>query len=113
MKQEIPYRRVVLRGALAAGCSLWVPILLSGCDSKKGADSTGSAPASSPASSAKSAAPAASTKVTQANAQYQTQPKGEQKGAGCVHFISGSNPCMLVEGQISPEGWCSLWAKKA
>ena len=28
MKEEIPSRRVVLRGALAVGCSLFVPIAL-------------------------------------------------------------------------------------
>src|ERR1700693_3223825 len=109
MKEEIPPRRVVLRGALAVGCSLWVPMALSGSDSKKGANSTSSAPATS----AKSAAPAATTKVPQANVQYQTQPKGEQKCGRCLHFIAESNTCKLVDGQISPEGWCSLWAKKA
>ncbi len=113
MTEEIPPRRVVLRRALAVGCSLWVPIALSGCDSKKGANSTSSAPASSPAPGANSAAPAAARKVPQASVQYQTQPKGEQKCGGCVHFIAESNTCMLVDGRISPEGWCSLWAKKA
>jgi hypothetical protein len=44
--------------------------------------------------------------------QYQTQPKGEQKCAGCQHFIAESNACKLVEGQISPDGWCILWAGK-
>ena len=113
MKEEIPPRRVVLRGALAVGCSLWVPILLSGCDSKKDANPTSPASGSSSATSANSAAPAATKKVAPASVQYQTQPKGEQKCGGCVHFIAESNACKLVDGQISPEGWCSLWAKKA
>jgi hypothetical protein len=108
-KEEIPPRRVVLRRALAVGCSLWVPIALSGCDSKKGANSTTSAPATG----TKPAAPPATTKVAPATVQYQTQPKGEQKCSGCLHFIAESNTCKLVDGQISPEGWCSLWAKKA
>jgi hypothetical protein len=122
-EQEIPPRRVVLRGALAVGCSLWVPMLLSGCDSKKGADSpdpapagppaTSPAPAAPPATGAKPDAPAAAKKVAQATVQYQPQPKGDQKCSGCVHFIAESNACKLVDGQISPEGWCSLWAKKA
>ncbi len=112
MNEEIPPRRVVLRGALAVGCSLWVPIVLSGCDSKKGANSTSSAPASSPATSANSAAPAATKKLPQENVQYQTQPKGEQNCGRCVNFIAESNTCKVVDGQISPEGWCSLWAKK-
>ena len=115
VKEEIPPRRVVLRGALAVGCSLLVPITLFGCDSKKAANSTGAAPAGSPATSADSAAPATTGKgkVSQASVQYQTQPKGEQKCGACQHFIAGSNTCNLVDGQISPEGWCKLWAEKA
>ncbi len=45
--------------------------------------------------------------------QYQAQPKGEQKCSGCLNFIAESNTCKLVDGQISPDGWCSLWVKKA
>jgi hypothetical protein len=60
-----------------------------------------------------SAAPAAPAKVSQASVKYQTQPKGEQKCANCMHFIAESNTCKLVEGNISPEGWCILWAKAA
>ena len=124
-KEEIPPRRVVLRGALAVGCGLLLPAALFGCDSKKGETSTGAAPAgspptstdagaldSSPAPSAESAAPAAPAKVSQASVQYQTQPKGEQKCSGCLHFVAESNTCNLVEGQISPDGWCTLWTQK-
>jgi len=119
MKEEIPPRRVVLRGALAVGCGLLLPAALFGCDSKKGETSTGAAPAgapdtpaTAPDTSADAAAPAAG-KVSQASVQYQTQPKGEQKCGGCLHFIAESNTCKLVEGQISPDGWCTLWAQKA
>jgi len=97
MKEEIPPRRVVLSGALAVGCSLFVPIALF----------------SSPATGANAAAPTATKKVSKASVQYQTQPKGEQKCANCVNFIAESNTCKLVDGPISPAGWCSLWSKKA
>ena len=110
--EEIPSRRVVLRGALAVGCGLLLPAALFGCDSKKGETATGAAPAGAPDTSADTAAPAAA-KVSQESVQYQAQPKGEQKCDGCMHFIVGSNACALVEGQISPDGWCILWAKKA
>ncbi len=112
MKEEILRRRVVLRGVLAVGCSLFIPVVLSGCDSKKGTDSTSSAPAGTPGTSADSAAPAAK-KVSQASVQYQFQPKGEQKCGNCMNFIAESSTCKLVDGQISPSGWCILWAKKA
>jgi hypothetical protein len=104
---------VVLRGALAVGCGLLLPAALFGCDSKKGENSTGAAPDSSPTPSADTAAPAETAKVSQASVQYQSQPKGEQKCDGCLHFIAESNTCKLVEGQISPDGWCALWAQNA
>ncbi len=53
----------------------------------------------------------AATKVSQVMAGYQTSPKGEAKCAGCSHFQAPSS-CELVEGQISPEGWCKLYKKK-
>jgi len=113
VEEDVPSRRVVLRGALAVGCGLLLPAALFGCDSKKGESSTGAAPDSSPTPSANTAAPAETAKVSQASVQYQTQPKGEQKCGGCLHFIAESNSCKLVEGQISSDGWCSLWAQKA
>jgi len=48
-----------------------------------------------------------------ANVQYQLQPKGEQKCGNCANFIAESNTCKQVDGQISPEGWCVIWTKKA
>lgn len=109
-EEEILSRRVVLRGALAAGCGLLLPSLFAGCDSKKGSYSSSSAPANSPTPGTASAAPG---KVSQASVKYQTHPNGEQKCSGCMNFIPESNTCKLVEGQISPDGWCTLWIKKA
>ena len=111
-QEEIPPRRVMLRGALAVGCGLLVPSVLLGCDSKKSASPTSSAPDSSPVVIPDSAAPATAKKLTQASVQYQTQPKGEQKCSTCINFVE-PNACKLVEGPIIPDGWCSLWAKKA
>ena len=56
--------------------------------------------------------------VTQANAKYQTMPKGANKCAICNYFIPGSKPgangaCKQVAGSISPNGWCQFFAKKA
>ena len=125
---DVPSRRTVLRGALAVGCSLLLPASLLGC-SKKEADTAGTEPPASspematpapmesaaPSSPAptESAAPAAPAKVSQASVQYQTQPKDGKKCVDCMHFIAESNTCKLVEGNISPSGWCVLWAKKA
>jgi hypothetical protein len=78
-----PSRRTVLRGLLAAGCVLYIP----------------------------RSSPAETGKVGKAQAQYQDQPKGDQNCANCTQFVA-PNSCKLVEGSISPTGWCRLWAKK-
>lgn len=110
--EAVPSRRGVLRGALVVGCGFWVPIALSGCDSSKDAGQTSSAPAASPPTSSGSGAPSANAKATQASVQYQAQPKDGKKCADCQHFIAASNACALVEGQISPDGWCTIWTAK-
>ncbi|MDO9365506.1 MAG: high-potential iron-sulfur protein [Methylotenera sp.] len=113
MEEEILPRRIVLRGALAVGCGLLLPTIFAGCDSNKGANSSSSAPTDSATASTSSAAPVPTSKASQASVQYQTQPKGGQKCSECMHFIADSNTCKLVDGQISPDGWCILWVKKA
>jgi len=45
-------------------------------------------------------------------AQYQDTPKNGEKCVDCVHFVEGGQ-CKLVEGEISPEGWCTLFSAKA
>lgn len=111
--EAIPSRRVVLRGALAVGCGLLLPAALMGCDSKKGENATGAAPGGGPGTGMGDAAPAASGKSSQASVQYQAQPKGDQKCDGCLHFMADSNTCKVVDGTISPDGWCTLWTPKA
>jgi hypothetical protein len=111
MKEEIPSRRDVLRGVLAVGCSLLIPAALFGCNAKQGGSSTSTEPISPAAGTAPDAS-ATPGKMTQASVKYQAQPKDGQQCAGCMHFIAGTNTCELVDGQISAEGWCSLWAKK-
>ena len=119
VNEEIPPRRVVLRGALAVGCGLLLPAALFGCDSKKDENATGAAtaPADSTANGTDAtpdaAVPGEPGKSSQASVQYQDQPKGDQKCDGCLHFIAESNTCKVVEGQISPNGWCILWIQKA
>jgi hypothetical protein len=52
---------------------------------------------------------AAQTKLSQAVAKYQDQPRGQQRCETCGYFQPPS-ACKLVEGNISPKGWCQLWA---
>lgn len=116
MRQDIPSRRELLRGTLALGSSLCVPVLFAGCDSKDSAkpvSTTTPSPSPPPAATITENAPPATNKVKKEAVQYQEQPKGDQKCSSCLHFQPESNSCKLVEGSISPDGWCILWAKKA
>jgi hypothetical protein len=54
---------------------------------------------------------AAQAKLSQADAKYQDQPKGDQSCNACQHFQAPSS-CQVVDGTISPQGWCQLFVKK-
>lgn len=77
-------RRNALRNLLAAGCALCLPRFGQ-------AQSQGG--------------------ISKAQAQYQDQPKGDRKCGLCLHFVA-PDACHLVEGKISPEGWCMFWTQK-
>ncbi|MBZ0070346.1 MAG: hypothetical protein K8I04_01235 [Gammaproteobacteria bacterium] len=81
-----PTRRDVLRGLFAAGCALCLQRAV--------------------------AAETQGGKLDKAQAKYQAQPKGDQRCAACMHFLPESRSCKVVAGDISPDGWCILWAKK-
>lgn len=53
----------------------------------------------------------AAAKVKQETVKYQTSPKGESKCENCALFEAPSS-CKNVDGEISPNGWCMIWAKK-
>jgi hypothetical protein len=54
---------------------------------------------------------AAQQKLSQADAKYQGTPKDNQHCDGCVNF-QAPNACKFVQGDISPSGWCLLFAAK-
>jgi hypothetical protein len=51
-------------------------------------------------------------KLSKEDAKYQDMPSGQQRCAGCVHFES-PNACSVVEGTISPNGWCQRYSAKS
>jgi hypothetical protein len=55
--------------------------------------------------------PAYAQKMTKEATKYQDTPKDGLKCKDCVYFQSPA-ACGLVEGKISPDGWCSLYNKK-
>jgi hypothetical protein len=81
--------------------------------SRRAVLSTGAALSLGAATAAALVSPAAAQqKISQADAKYQTTPKGGQRCDGCVNF-QPPNACKFVDGNISPGGWCQLFAAKA
>ena len=44
--------------------------------------------------------------------KYQESPKDGQKCADC-NFFQAPGSCTVVDGTISPNGWCMLYSKKS
>jgi hypothetical protein len=55
---------------------------------------------------------AAQQKISQALANYQGTPKGNDHCEVCTNFQS-PNACKFVQGEISPKGWCQLFSPKS
>ena len=53
----------------------------------------------------------AQVKIGQAVGNYQNTPKGDQRCDRCINF-QPPNACKFVQGDISPSGWCQLFAPK-
>jgi len=51
------------------------------------------------------------TKSPQSSAGYQNTSNGNQRCGGCIHFQPPTS-CKVVAGQISPNGWCRIFAAK-
>jgi hypothetical protein len=48
-------------------------------------------------------------KMTKARAEYQEAPNGIYSCATCTLFVPPAG-CKVVEGEISPDGWCKAFA---
>ena len=60
------------------------------------------------ASTAQEYKPQAQKKLTQAAARYQGSPKGNESCGVCPYF-EFPRSCVVVEGEISPSGWCPIY----
>lgn len=56
--------------------------------------------------------PAYAQKAPQASVKYQDSPSNGQKCSDCTYFQAPSS-CGVVDGKISPNGWCALYNKKS
>ena len=52
---------------------------------------------------------AAGEKLSKQQAAYQDGPKGIQMCATCTLF-EAPHSCKVVEGDVSPDGWCKAYA---
>lgn len=50
----------------------------------------------------------AQMKLSKKDVDYQDHPHGTQQCSGCRHFMP-PDACRVVEGKISPQGWCNRW----
>lgn len=53
----------------------------------------------------------AQQKISQADAKYVDHPNNNQQCDGCIQFEAPS-ACKIVEGTISPKGWCQFFGAK-
>jgi hypothetical protein len=52
--------------------------------------------------------------------KYQSKPEGDKSCSSCMQFVPGASAkglgsCKVIPGdtEISPQGYCAAWAKKA
>ncbi len=59
-------------------------------------------------------ADAATNAAVRSALKYQGTPEGDKSCSNCVQFVAPSS-CKLIAGdtEISPQGYCSVWTKKA
>lgn len=63
---------------------------------------------------------AAKNEPMRANAKYKDTPEGDKKCSNCAQFVPGKTPtdlggCTIFPGdtEVSPDGYCIAWTKKA
>jgi hypothetical protein len=59
----------------------------------------------------------AAAKMSQKAVMYQPKPQGAQSCAKCTRFVPGKpatadGTCTIVDGNISPQGWCAMYVAK-
>jgi len=54
---------------------------------------------------------AVAQKVSKEAMKYQDKPNGDKMCSNCLQFVPPDS-CKVVEGTISPNGYCLAWVKK-
>ena len=53
----------------------------------------------------------AQQKASKAAMKYQDKPEGDKKCSNCLQFVAPDS-CKVVEGTVSPNGYCLAFVKK-
>lgn len=61
---------------------------------------------------------AEASKASKEQVKYQDKPNKNEKCSNCIQFIPGEaqdadGECKVVQGSISPQGWCTVFAQKS
>lgn len=51
-------------------------------------------------------------KLPKENVQFEHPAKGPDHCANCEHFLSSTNRCRIVSGEVRPEDWCKRYEAK-
>ena len=54
----------------------------------------------------------AQQKASKEAMKYQDKPNGDQQCSNCAQFVAPGS-CKVVDGAISPSGYCIVWVKRA
>ncbi len=54
----------------------------------------------------------AQQKASKEAMKYQDKPNGDMRCDNCMQFVAPST-CKVVDGTVSPQGYCIAWVKKA
>jgi hypothetical protein len=81
---------------------------------------SGAALAMIPVMAVSGRADAATNAAMRTSLKYQGKPEGDKSCANCIQFVPGKSAkdlggCKILPGdtEISPQGYCMVWAKKA
>ena len=55
--------------------------------------------------------PASAQKASKETMKYQDKPSGDKQCSNCLQFVAPDG-CKVVDGKISPQGYCIAWVKK-
>ncbi|MEM7692964.1 MAG: high-potential iron-sulfur protein [Pseudomonadota bacterium] len=64
------------------------------------------------------AGPARAQTLPKRAVAYQTVPRGSERCDNCTFWLPRGDPadpggCSVVQGEVLPEAWCTIWARAA